>query len=213
MRNKAMRVIAIMLCISMIASINAFAVSDVYIDSVTFQGIYEQLEDQDALDVLDVHEYVYSTTNPVPVIVPYGSDDEYTNKYAPFGGMMEYQTLVGGRRVGIANTYLDFDDSYYYVLGQLEVNIGDIIIAICGYIPIVGPIASTIANTKTIVNSAAATSIKNAKGYAQFTTTQYSEGTASSVAGWTRYPYMYLYDLSAFNINTTTFPENNPFES
>ena len=79
MRNKAMRVIATMLCISMIASINAFAVSDVYIDSVTFQGIYEQLEDQDALDVLDVHEYVYSTTNPVPVIVPYGSDDEYTN--------------------------------------------------------------------------------------------------------------------------------------
>lgn len=210
MKRKIMRVIAFVICISMVSSISTYAVSNNGIDPITQQGIYEQLEGQNALDVLDIHEYVYSTTNPIAV--PYGSEDEYTNVYAPHGGTMEYKTTINGRTVEIANTYWDFDDSYYYVLGQQEIGVGDVIVAILGYIPFVGPLASTVANATALVNSAAATSIINAGGYTQVTLTKYSDGTVSTVGGWTRYPYMYLYDIWAMNIRTTKFPENNPFD-
>lgn len=194
-----------------ISSVSAYGVSDIdSIDAVTKRGIQEQLEEQNALEMLDIHEYIYRTTNPS--LVPYGSDDEYTNVYAPYGGMMEYQTRISGGKVNIANTYLDRNNTLYFVLEQQEMGVGDILLSIVGYIPLVGPLASTIANAKAIVNSAAATSIKNAGGYAQITVTEYNDGITTSVGGWTRHPYMYLYDLSAFDIRTTVFEEYDPFE-
>ena len=211
MKKSVIRVVALIICASMISSVSAVGVSEIdAIDSVTKRGIQEQLEAQDALEMLDIHEYIYWTTNPS--FVPYGSEDEYTNIYAPYGGLMEYQTRVNGSRVNVVNTYLDRNNSFYFVLEQQEIGIGDVIIAIAGYIPVVGPLASTIANAQAIVNSATATSIKNAGGYAQITVTEYIDGTTSSVGGWTRYPYMYLYDLNAYDIRTTVFEEHDPFE-
>lgn len=181
------------------------------IDSVTKRGIQEQLEEQDALEMLDIHEYIYSTTNPD--FVPYGSEDEYTNVYAPYGGALEYGTrTVDKGKINVAITYLDRLNSYYFILEQQEVEIGDILLAIVGYIPFVGPLASSIANMKTFMNATAASSIKNAGGYTQITTTEYQDGTTTSIGGWTRYPYIYLHDLKAFDIRTVVFEEYDPFE-
>ena len=51
-------------------------------------AIYSQLEKQGALDMYDIHEAIYTATTPS--IIPFGSDDEYTNVYAPDGGTLEY---------------------------------------------------------------------------------------------------------------------------
>ena len=59
---------------------------------------------------------------------------------------------------------------------------------------------------------AAAELLRVTGGYAQITVTEYIDGTTSSVGGWTRYPYMYLYDLNAYDIRTTVFEEHDPFE-
>ena len=211
MRKKARRFVALLVCMSMVSTGSALAMSNNdTIDSVTKRGIQEQLAEQDALEMLDIHEYIYSTTNSINV--PYGSEDEYTNVYAPYGGMMEYVTRKNGKTLDVANTYLDRVNAYYFILTQQEVGIGDVVIAILGYIPLVGPLASTIANAKAIINSGTATSIKNAGGYAQIILTKAYDGTAVSIEGWTRYPYIYLYDLQALNIRTTVFEEHDPFE-
>lgn len=208
------KLISMILVVSMIlcTSVSAYAASDTdSIDAVTKRGIQEQLEEQNALEKLDIHEYIYRTTNPS--LVPYGYDDEYTNIYAPYGGVMEYKTRLNRRDVNVANSYLDRDNTLYFVLGQQELGVGDVLLAIVGYIPLVGPLASMVSNAKATINSANATSIKNAGGYAQITMTQYvNDGTTTTVSGWTRYPYMYLYDPSASNIRTQVFAKHDPFE-
>ena len=132
MKKSVIRVVALIICASMISSVSAVGVSEIdAIDSETKRGIQEQLEAQDALEMLDIHEYIYWTTNPS--FVPYGSEDEYTNIYAPYGGLMEYQTRVNGSRVNVVNTYLDRNNSFYFVLEQQEIGIGDVIIAIAPF--------------------------------------------------------------------------------
>ena len=36
-------------------------------------------------------------------------------------------------------------------------------------------------------------------------------GVSTVVRGWSNYPYIYLYDIHATNINVTLSPKNNPF--
>ena len=56
-------------------------------------AIYSQLEKQGALDMYDIHEAIYTATTPS--ISPFGSDDEFTNVYAPDGGPLEYTSKKG----------------------------------------------------------------------------------------------------------------------
>lgn len=179
------------------------------IDPITWNAIYGQLESQDSLDSLAIHEYIYLTTNP-PISI-YGSDDEYTQVYAPYGGSMQYITRESTTKakIEVGIDYMDYDNSYYYVLSQQEINVSDVLLMIWGYIPYVGTLASMISNAQAVINSAAATSIKNAGGYAQIVTEAHSDGTTSSVVGWSRYPYMYLDDLSAYDIRTQTLSEKH----
>lgn len=126
---------------------------------------------------------------------------------------MEYKTRINGRDANVANSYLDRDNTLYFVLGQQELGVGDVLLSIVGYIPLVGPLASVASNAKAIVNSENAKAIKNAGGYAQITMTKYiNDGATTTVSGWTRYPYMYLYDPSASNIRTQEFAKHDPFE-
>lgn len=181
------------------------------LDTVTYNAIYEQLEAQDALDMLDIFVQICASTNPK--IVPYGSDDDITNVNAPYGGTMEYVTKDGSVRLDVAITHLDRDNTLYYVLSMQELKVSDVIIAILGYVPFIGPLASALGNARTVITAGTASSIKNAGGYAKLVTTARYDGTVSIAEGWNRYPYMYLYDTSAYNIVTTKFPKHDPFES
>ena len=56
------KLISMILVVSMIlcTSVSAYAASDTdSIDAVTKRGIQEQLEEQNALEKLDIHEYIY----------------------------------------------------------------------------------------------------------------------------------------------------------
>ena len=59
-------------------------------------AIYSQLEKQGALDMYDIHEAIYTATTPS--IIPFGSDDEYTNVYAPDGGSLKCKTQKRGKK-------------------------------------------------------------------------------------------------------------------
>ena len=219
MKKLFMRVLAGALGVSMLFSGSVFAVDEDAvktpsdIDSLAYAAMYSQLKRQDALDMMDVAEYVYRTTNPSKSgIVPHGSEDDYTKVYAQYGGNMEYTTRVNNVKTYVNNTYMDYDNSYYYILTKDIVDVGDVIMAIFGYLPIVGPIASTISNIQVMRDSAASNSIKAAKGYAEITTTQKNNKTSSMLIGWSRYPYMYLEDNHALDINTTPLKaKHNPW--
>ena len=62
-----------------------------------------------------------------------------------------------------------------------------------------------------LVDSNASVSIKNAGGYAMISVTDSVAGVSTVVRGWSNYPYIYLYDIHATNINVTLSPKNNPF--
>ncbi|MDD5808328.1 MAG: hypothetical protein PUC93_04555 [Oscillospiraceae bacterium] len=179
------------------------------IDVFERQRIHEQLEDQGAADAAHAHEYIYRTTTVNSALR--GSEDEYTNVYAQYGGTLEYRTRVDGVRTDVAITHLDFENSYYYVLSQSQVGVGDVIFSILGYFPLVGPLASSIANINTLVTSSACTSIQNANGFAKITVSQDYNGTSTTVSGWTTHSNIYLYDPLATNIVVTLFPETHPF--
>lgn len=172
-------------------------------------AIYSQLEKQGALDMYDIHEAIYTATTPS--IIPFGSDDEYTNVYAPDGGTLEYNSKKGDKPMSVGNTYLDFDDSYYYILGKQEVGVEFVLEQIIGRIPFVGTITSAVSTAKVLVDSNASVSIKNAGGYAMISVTDSVAGVSTVVRGWSNYPYIYLYDIHATNINVTLSPKNNPF--
>lgn len=114
-------------------------------------AIYSQLEKQGALDMYDIHEAIYTATTPS--IIPFGSDDEYTNVYAPDGGTLEYNSKKGDKPMSVGNTYLDFDDSYYYILGKQEVGVEFVLEQIIGRIPFVGTITSAVSTAKVLVDS------------------------------------------------------------
>ena len=82
---------------------------------------------------------------------------------------------------------------------------------IIGRIPFVGTITSAVSTAKVLVDSNASVSIKNAGGYAMISVTDSVAGVSTVVRGWSNYPYIYLYDIHATNINVTLSPKNNPF--
>lgn len=210
-------VLALMLCHSVCGQAVALEIdqrekniSDVIVSSER-QRIYEQLEKQNATGMAYAHEYVYATTNAANVTR--GSDDDFSPVNAQYGGTLGYKTSVAGIATDVVITYLDRENSYYYLLNDMgEVDVYDVIFGILGYIPYVGAIASTIANAKTVVTSAACTSIREAGGYAQITVIDDNELTGTTLAGWTTYPKICLTDPLATNIVVTLFPETHPFD-
>ena len=210
MKKRITRILSAVVCLAMMLTINIFATSNESRDSATMQKLYGILREQNALEMLDIFEYVYNAKNPT--IIPFRAEDDYTRVYAPHGGTLEAELDVYGIQVDTASTYLNYDDTYYYVLDSQSLNAGDIILAILGYIPIVGPLASTIANQQMVVTSYSAELIKDAGGYAELTVTETIDGTIPAVLGWTQYPYMVQSNQNLVDINWEVFPEHDsPF--
>lgn len=222
MKKLFMRVLAGALGVSMLVSGSVFAVDEDAvktpsdIDSLAYAAMYSQLKRQDALDMLDVAKYVYRTTNPPKSgIVPHGSEDDYTKIYAPYGGNLEYHTRVNDTRVEVNQSFMDRNNSYYYILSQKIVDVFDVLQAVFGFLPIVGPLASGGPAIQALVDSAASESIMAAKGYAKITVSQKTaKRPVSMLTGWTHYPYLYLDDPHAWEIiDTVIATEKDPWQT
>ncbi len=178
-------------CFTANAATTVIAESDT-LDLLLEQAIYEQLESQGKLDTLDTHLEIHQALNSSKV-VPYGDDDEYVNVYAPHGGVLQYEKWKPSPSTYVGVTYLNRDDTLYYVFSAQELKVEDVVLSVLGYVPIVGALASAYSNAVAVVTSGTATSIKNAGGYAQIvTSTGEYQGESTTASGWTKYPYMYL---------------------
>lgn len=118
-------------------------------------------------------------------------------------------SLTSGAEVG--DLFLDYDNSYYYVLDSLTFSPGDAIIEILGYIPVVGDFVSPFITAQGMVTSSAAQDIIDAGGYAYIHTIRdpYSGDEASLVLGWDSYPYAKIYN--AESVQSTRFEKHDPF--
>ncbi|MEI3140933.1 MAG: hypothetical protein V8S34_04860 [Lawsonibacter sp.] len=220
MKKLFTRVLAGALGVSMLFSGSVFAVDEDAvkapsdIDPLAYEAIYSQLKRQDALDMMDVAEYVYRTTNPPKTgVVPHGSEDDYTKIYAQYGGNLEYHTRVNDTRVEVNMSFMDYDNSYYYILSQQIVDVFDVLQTVFGFLPIIGPLASGGPAIQALVDSAASESIIAAKGYAKITVSQKTaKRPVSMLTGWTHYPYLYLDDPHAWEILPTIIAtKKNPW--
>lgn len=177
------------------------------IDPVTWKTIYTQLEAQDALDMLDTFAYIYETSDPLTV--PHGSDDEEINAYAPYGGTIAYTTKEYGRVVDVQTVYLDRDFTLHFVLDNItSISVTDALFKLLGYLPGVGLLGTMIGDIIAIADQGVYSSINDARGYSRTDIVAYQSGeTRTTVSGWTRAPYIYLWDLHAHNIFIEVAPQ------
>lgn len=210
MKKQIVRLMAMVLCLSMVFTCNVFAVSAESVDLDTRRILYGQLKERNALDKLDFYEDILNSLNAG--IVPHGNDDEYINVYAEFGGTISYRDRRSG--IDTAVVCLDRDNSYYWVLSQQRgALLGNIVMTILGYIPFAGQIATIVSLAQVHVSSRLAKQLQDNGGRVMLTSTSEDEpGDAPVASAWTRFPYLYLFNPNAYRIETEVFPEFDPFE-
>ncbi|MCI8869384.1 MAG: hypothetical protein HFF39_02385 [Lawsonibacter sp.] len=99
MKKQIVRLMAMVLCLSMVFTCNVFAVSAESVDLDTRRILYGQLKERNALDKLDFYEDILNSLNAG--IVPHGNDDEYINVYAEFAGQIA--TIVSLAQVHVSS--------------------------------------------------------------------------------------------------------------
>lgn len=164
------------------------------IDFATNRALREQLAAQNASDALSLHRHVYRAAK--------AAGKEGTR--CPYGGTVQYQTTIGGQTAQVSITCLDFDNSLYYILEQLETDPD-------GGSSAAGELAAALGSAKAAVTSGAATSVKKAGGYAQIISILCSGQLTSTISGWTGHPYIHLDDPSAIDVRIVSFQEHDPF--
>lgn len=170
------------------------------IDFATNRALREQLAAQNASDALSLHQHVYRAAK--------AAGEEGT--HCPYGGTVQYQTTINGQTVQVSITCLDFDNSLYYILEQLETD-PDGGSSAAGDSPYTDDLAAALDSAKTAVTSGVATSVKKAGGYAQIISIQCDGQLTSTISGWTGYPYIALDDPSASDVRIVSFEEHDPF--
>lgn len=184
-----------------------------------YEVIYEQLEAQNALELIGEFEAILYPNIESQVqaefggVQPIGDDDE---QRAPYGGVVTYLSPIDGYQPSeVAITGLDYNNSYYYVLSSNSFTIGSIVETILGYIPYIGACASLAFSIRSWSTALSNNKILEADGYAQITNVYSPEfdTEASVVTGWDNYPYLYSSVSDAQNYTLTRFQEYNPFEN
>lgn len=174
--------------------------------------IYRQLEEQDALILMDVYESIIYPQIEEQVRAEYGQKNSIqaaANKsyYAPNGGMVTYLTPISGYKpTEVAVTCYNRNDSYTFLLERLSFSMKDLLLSIVGYIPKLGAVSSPVLDIKGVMDSITIGRIKDADGCAQIMNTYSREwGTkASLVMGWTS-RYNITVPSNATNISFTKF--------
>lgn len=147
-------------------------------------------------------------------IVPMDPGDGNT-LYLTYGGLVSYKDKGG--YTYYEDLYLDFDDSYYFVLSRNKITIGEVVKQILTYIPTFGDIFSTLFFFETLVNQNECQAILDADGYAHIAnstlTTPYGDEYSNSfVRGWDSYPTVTIDVNTVSDFYVNPFQEYNPFE-
>lgn len=177
---------------------------------ISRKEIYRQLEQQDALVLMEVYEDIIYPQIEQQIKAEYMGQPSYqlnATYYAPNGGLVTYLSpLSGYQPTEVAVTCLNRDDSYDYLLNEYSFKPINIISSILGYIPYLGEVSSLVLDIRGIADSAAISKINEANGYAEIINTYSREwGTkASLVTGWSDRYYISV-PSSATNVTFTRF--------
>lgn len=170
--------------------------------------IYRQLEQQDALILMEVYENIIYPQIEQQIRDEYrGVAVSSKHYHAPNGGLVTYLSpLDGYKPTEVAVTCLNRDDSYEYLLNKYSFTLSDVIYAILGYIPRLGSVSSTVLNINGFADSLAISKIKDAGGCAQIINTYSREwGTkASLLTGWSDRYDIYV-PSNATNVTFSSF--------
>ena len=115
--------------------------------------VYEQLEAQDAVDMIDSYMDIFIPSIEFEVMMKYNNGMiPYDDRMCVFayGGMVSFTKVSNGDEV--VDTYLDAENSYAYILEEDTLKVGDVLTMIIGYIPVLGTLTSTICNIQTIIS-------------------------------------------------------------
>lgn len=183
---------------------------------ITYNLVYSQLKEQNALELLDVYEKILYPMIEAEVANEYGqkSTTAGTSYYAPNGGLLQYKFSSGGDyTTEVAITGLDYDNSYYFVLSNSQFTVFNVVQTILGFIPNAGYFASALFTMTSAVSGAAKSDILAAQGYALTINTYNSPSgaKASVVTGWTDRFRLTVTTSGAYDINFTAYPKTNPW--
>lgn len=175
--------------------------------------IYRQLEEQDALILMEVYEDIIYPQIEKQIRAEYRGEvnpfieERASYYYAPKGGMVTYLTPISGYKpTEVAVTCLDRDKSYDYFLNKYSFSLSSVLSTILGYIPDLGDVSGMILDIKGIADSLAISNVKNADGCAQIINTYSREwGTkASLLTGWSDRYNIYV-PSNATNVTFSRF--------
>lgn len=178
------------------------------------ENILKQLEEQDAVEMLDVYEEIiypeiedsirtkYAIKYGVKYIKPYSQ-----SYIAPNGGVVSYLNTVNGYKSTEAIvTYLDKPKTIDFVFEWTSFSMGNIVKAILGYLPRTGSVSSFLFSLESISKEMSITNINNCDRHAKIINT-YSRidgTTASVVTGWCN-RYNIVIPQNASDVNYTEF--------
>lgn len=140
-----------------------------------FANVYKQLEAQDATVLFDVYKEILSPQIEEEVRFSFGNTTlsasdpvDHGSQALPYGGLVTYLTTVSSdyQPTEVAVTYLDYDNSYYFVLSRSSFTIKSILTDILGYVPYLGSISSLLVSFNSYSTSASNSAIMSAGGYA-----------------------------------------------
>ena len=173
-----------------------------------FSEVYRQLEIQNAISHMSIYEEILGPEIEMSVLAKHGIGTYNANYSAPYGGVVTYTKY----NCDVSITYLDYDNSYYYILDKYSFKVSSVIQAILGYVPVVGGIFSGIFSITSFVDAAACNSIKNSQGFAMIMNVYNRSDTTTSsvVSGWDNHPTMIIPSGST-NAYANSFPRHNPF--
>ena len=181
-----------------------------------YRALYSQLAAQDALGLYEKFQAVLHDEIVAEVQMKYSDEVSEiaattASRTFTYGGSITYHNP--GLYADYSATYLDYDNSYYWVLNRNRFTCSDIIETILGYIPVVGSVFSGIFTILSIRDSQASAAITAADGYARILNLYdcASGEEASFIYGWTTYPTASVSN-SMEDIRYTSFPQHDPWE-
>ena len=160
--------------------------------ATVMEDVYRQLEEQDALVLLDTYEQILTAEIESSILAKYGlTSASRASLNMPNGGVVTYLSPVADYEpTEVYSVYLERQRTLDYILNMYSFHIEDIIIEILGFIPFVDDITSHILDISSYADRAAITSINAAGGYTHIINTYSREfGTSASVVtGWDAHP-------------------------
>lgn len=181
-----------------------------------YNTVYEQLEAQNALNLIDSFMAVYEPTVRCCVMEKYGmldiastyANNESISYYFPHGGTLCFtNTQLGSESVSL---YLNRADTDKYILNSSSGTIYDLVLEILGHAPVFGFLFETVAKIKSVYDVAAKYNISKADGYS-WTLNVYDPATGDSgsvVLGWQNYPTATINASTSSNVEYQVFPSH-----